>query len=44
MLFLASKQYKHNQVFTCKEKFESWAGLDLVAHMLKGFCLHTVNF
>ena len=20
--------------------FNKWAGLDLVAHMLKGFCLH----
>ena len=24
-----------------KKKLNKWAGLDLVAHMLKGFCLHT---
>ena len=38
-LFLISKQYKCKQVFTLKEEFEWWAGLTLVAHMLKGFIL-----
>ena len=44
-LFKLSKCKQHSHVKK-KEKtnLNKWAGFDLVAHMLKGFCLHIAIF